>query len=110
MSLTCPTDTSGKLCGGNGNCNFATGTCTCYLNYAPPSCSALVIPQNSSVTVLTPAKSPYTTGLIAGSVIAAFFVGAIISIFLGGFLAVKYLEYRRDKAAKAREEEMQNAS
>jgi len=112
MALTCPTD-SGKICAGNGYCNYGTGTCSCKLGYAPPACIAKIVPVTNSTTddvTFTAPKSPYTAGLVAGSVIAAFFVGAIISIFLGGFLAVKYLEYRRDKAAKEREEEMQNNS
>jgi len=112
MALVCPTD-SGKICAGNGNCNYATGTCSCNLGYAPPTCVAKAVTSANSTTTdvtFTAPKSPYTAGLVAGSVIAAFFVGAIISIFLGGFLAVKYLEYRRDKAAKEREEEMQNNS
>jgi len=109
LSLSCPTDNSGNICGGNGVCDYASGNCTCYLGYSLPTCSGKNVVVNSTTvaTVFTSKKSPYSAGLVAGSVIAAFFVGAIISIFLGGFLAVKYLEYRRDKAAKERTEEMQ---
>jgi len=111
-SLTpCPTKTT-AICSGYGYCDYQTASCVCSGNHAPPDCNGVLPPAtNSSSTpvTVTQVNSPYTKGLLAGTVVAAFFVGAIISVVIGGFGAVKYLEYRRDKAAKERamgEEEM----
>jgi len=105
--------TNGRECAGNGFCDFSNSSCVCGLNFAPPACTAQYAPASTNQTLATgypPAPaSPYTAGLLAGLVIAAFIVGSVISVFLGGYLAVRYLEYRRDKAMKEksmREEEM----
>jgi len=105
--ISCPSTAQGEPCGGNGACNTETGVCTCALNYAPPDCVAVLPPPaatNGTTAPITipPNKSPYTGGLLAGLVIAAFFLGAIVSVFLGGYLAVRYLEYRREKIRKDR--------
>jgi len=97
----CPSD-----CSGNGVCDFETSTCTCTGNFAPPSCATLRPPTSppqapAPETVGVPVSGDgINVGVFAGVVVAAFFVGAICSIVIGGFLAVKYLEHKRDKAHK----------
>lgn len=101
--------TNGLICGGNGYCDYETSTCVCASGYASPTCvGAIVPPQESTSTESN--KGGISSGLLAGTVVAAFIVGAICSVFLGGFLAVKYLEYRRDKIAKDREREAEEMS
>jgi len=99
-------------CSGNGACDFDTSTCICAAGWAAPNCAGRIPTGNTTSSEVPPViqtKSGVSTGVLAGAVVAAFFIGAIISVFLGGCLAVKYLEYRRDKAQKDRatkEEEM----
>jgi len=105
--VKCPSTSQGEPCGGNGNCNTETGVCSCNLNYASPDCVAILPPPievngTTAPIQIPPNKSPYTGGLLAGLVIAAFFLGAIVSVFLGGYLAVRYLEYRRERVRKDR--------
>jgi len=110
--IPCPS-TGGSICSGNGFCNFAMGTCACSGGFVGSACDQTVsvgtsTGQLTNITIVQKTGG-LSKGLLAGTVIAAFFVGAIFSIFLGGFLAVKYLEYRRDKAQRDRmtkEEEM----
>jgi len=110
-SLSPCSTTANVVCNGNGYCDYESASCVCGLNFAPPDCAGQLPPAatNNTVQNITVNKHGVSKGLLAGAVIAAFFIGAIFSIFLGGFLAVKYLEYRRDKAQKDRitkEEEM----
>jgi hypothetical protein len=42
--------------------------------------------------------------MLVGVAIGAFILGTIISIVLGAFIAVKYLEYKRDRAQQDKEE------
>lgn len=102
----CPV-VSGNICSGNGYCDYSTSTCVCGGAYSSADCSVIAPPptvanDTATTIIFNSPKSPYTAGLLAGTVVAAFFLGAIFSVFLGGYLAVRYLEYRRDKAMRDR--------
>lgn len=97
------------MCSGNGVCDFVTGQCQCGLEFSSADCSAVIPPtpevtvQNNTVYVNTPGPSTgISTGLLVGTVIAAFIIGGIIFMIVGLCLAVRYLEYKRDKAMAAR--------
>lgn len=112
-SLTpCPV-AAGKICAGNGICDYDTSTCKCTGTWGGNDCASTIPPtpppQANNQTIIVNTKNGFSSGVLAGGIIAAFFIGAIISIFLGGYLAVRYLEYRRDKAMReraSRDEEM----
>lgn len=101
-SLTpCPSD-----CSGNGVCDFVTKTCNCGLNFGGASCSTVVSSGDttSNNVVVVKSNSSVSVGEIVGFAFLGFFVGAILCLVIGGFGAVKYLTYKRDKTAKEAEE------
>lgn len=109
--IPCPV-TSGLACSGNGVCDYATSTCVCGPQYVGTDCST-VRPSTTNDTQSLPVQIQYisgdgkiSVGMLVGIAVGAFILGTIISIVLGAFIAVKYLEYKRDRAQQDREEEM----
>jgi len=112
----CPTSANGKVCSGNGVCDYESVSCDCFDLFSGADCSLAVTappPTNNQSVIINnppPNNQEISKGLLAGLVIAAFFIGGIICLLLGGFIAVKYLERQRDKAMAQRatnDEEMQ---
>jgi len=105
-SLTpCPV-VSGTECNGLGSCNGFTGQCECTLGYAPPDCSSLAVTNSTTQNIIIQQKSSHNgvpQSTFIGVVIGAFIIGCIFSVFIGGFIAVKYLEHKRDTLQKQRE-------
>jgi hypothetical protein len=82
-----------------------TRTCKCGLNFAPPDCSSTIIETSNDqqTIVVTKTEQGVSTGVVVGAVVAAFFIGAIASIAIGGFIAYRALLKLRDKTAKERQ-------
>lgn len=99
-ALTC-----GSLgnCSGNGVCNIA-GQCICASGFDGSDCQNNVVGSSTSTSTSgrVTKKSGISTGVFVGVVIALFFFGCILALFIGVFGGLKYAEWRRQKAkAKA---------
>jgi len=97
-------------CGGRGFCDFVTSTCTCLENYDPATgCTQtfpLETPAPQQAPVVVTASASDNLGWYIGVGVIAFFVGALCCVIIGFFGAVKFLEHRRDQAAKSGKVEM----
>jgi len=108
--LDCSAEPCPNNCHGNGYCDFASGTCVCGNNYAPPTCAALnpptVAPQPPPPAIISVAGpgTGISAGIFGGVIVAVFIVACLLAGIAGLFGAVKYLEYKRDKAHKVQED------
>jgi len=110
--VDCSVSKCSNDCSGNGQCNYATGTCTCGNGFAAPTCAALATPSGNNAPIVSNTNNGGTAGVSAGAVvgiaIASCIFGGFICLVLGFFAAVQYLLWVRDKTKKEKEEEMQN--
>lgn len=99
--LECPNDND---CGANGECDYALGTCRCIKGKRGDGCQftfANVPPEEIFETKYTSEYIGQDAGLFAGLFVFIYIIGCVCAVVFGAVCGTKFLEAKRDAAARA---------
>ena len=91
-------------CGGNGICDGITATCTCFFSFDPATGCTTQLPTSSPVPepVVVKQSASAPVAYFVGVGILGVIVGALLFGVIGFYLAVKYMEKKRDALMKGK--------
>jgi len=90
-------------CGANGECDYTFGTCLCDKGLYGPSCALTytsLLPMEIDQTHSTSLLLGQSVGLFAGLFVLVYCLGCILAAVSGIVCGQKFLEWRRDRAAR----------